>query len=351
MEEFFSTTFYGNTVGAWATAFGMVLLSALAGRAIYWLLSGVGRRITARTAARFDDIVLDMIEEPIVLAFVLGGTSYSLSTLALPEAVTVWSAKVAYIVLVLLVAWLLTRLFDALVVEYVVPFVEASESDFDDQLLPILRRGVRMAIWALAIIVGADNAGYDIGAVIAGLGIGGLAFALAAQDSVANLFGGVTIFVDQPFRIHDRIVVDGYDGYVREIGLRSTRLETLNNRLVVMPNSKVANALVTNISSEPWKRETLILGLTYDTPAARLGEAMDILRDLCREMEGIDEERVIMDSFGAFSLNIECVYQIATSHDPWLKRGEFNHEVLRRFNEAGLDFAFPTQTIHLSKPD
>lgn len=349
MEEFLSYEFYGNTIGAWAGAFCLVILVAVIAKAVYWALSTLGRKLTAKTEARLDDIVLDMIEEPIVVAVALGGTWYSINTLNLPEGLTLWVGKVVYIVGVLLFAWLLTRLFEALVEEYVVPFVEETESDFDDQLLPILRRGVRMAIWALAVIVGADNAGYDIGAVIAGLGIGGLAFALAAQDSVANLFGGVTIFVDQPFTIHDRIVVEEFDGYVREIGLRSTRIETLNNRMVTIPNSRVANASVTNISSEPAKRETLILGLTYGTSHERLGQAMDILRDICEDTEGVEVERVIMDSFGAYSLNLECVYHIAVEYDPWIKRGEFNYEVLRRFNEAGLDFAFPTQTLHLEK--
>lgn len=347
MEEILNYTFYDNTFGEWAGAFGLIVLAAALGKAVYWVLSTLGRRLTTRTASRFDDIVLDMVEEPVVVAVALGGAWVALSTLTLPQALTAWIANVLYIVLTLLFAWLLNRLLDALVSEYVVPFVERSESDFDDQLLPILRRGTRMAIWALAVIVGADNAGYDIGAVLAGLGIGGLAFALAAQDSVANLFGGVTIFVDQPFRIRDRIVVEGFDGYVREIGLRSTRLETLDNRMVTMPNSKVANALIENISSEPAKRETLLIGLTYDTSAERLEEAMQILRRICEELPDVTLERVIFDSFGDFSLNLECVYHIAKHCDPWVKRGEFNHEVLRRFNAANLSFAFPTQTVYL----
>ena len=347
MEEILAYTFYGNTLGEWTTAVALVIVSAMVGKTLYWLLSTVGRKLTEKTAARFDDIVLDMVEEPIVLAVTAAGTWASLTTLHLPELATTWTAKVFYIVFVLLFAWMLVRVFDSLVEEYVVPFVEASESDFDDQLLPILRRGIKMGIWALAIIVGADNAGYDLGAVVAGLGIGGLAFALAAQDTVANFFGGVTIFVDQPFRIHDRIKVNGFDGYVREIGLRSTRIETLDFRMVTMPNSKVATASVENVSSESHKRETLILGLTYDTSADRIEEAFGILGAICDEMEGVTLERTLLQSFADFSLNIECVYYIDTAMDPWIKAGEFNHEVLRRFNAAGLEFAFPTRTIHV----
>ncbi len=122
---------------------------------------------------------------------------------------------------------------DAVVEEYVVPIAEKSESDFDDQVLPIMRKGIRAVIWIMGIIIGMDNLGIDITAMIAGLGIGGLALALAAQDMVKNIFGGIMIFLDKPFKIGERIQIDGFDGTVEEVGLRSTRVRTLEGRLLI----------------------------------------------------------------------------------------------------------------------
>jgi len=345
INEFLTYTFYGNTVGEWAGAMGLVILSVASAKALYWLLSNIARRLTEKTTTKLDDIILDMVEEPIVVVAILAGTWASMATLELPEILTVWVAKVFYVGVVLAIAWMLNRVFEALVQEYVLPWVEKSESDFDDQLLPIVRRGVRLSIWILAGIVGLDNAGYDIGALLAGLGIGGLAFALAAQDSVANLFGGLTIFADRPFKINDRVKVDGFEGHIREIGLRSTRLQTLDGRMVAMPNSKVANSSIENVTSEPSHRVTLMLGLTYSMTPAQVDEALATLQTLCDEIEGVNAERIIFAGFGDFSLNIECIYHVDKGVDHYAKRSEFNRVVLERFNAAGLDFAFPTQTL------
>jgi MscS family membrane protein len=184
-------------------------------------------------------------------------------------------------------------LFDALVKEYLAPRVSGTDSDLDDQLLPIARKGVKVTVWAIAIVVGLNNAGYDVGALIAGLGLGGLAFAMAAKDSVANLFGGFTVFTDKPFTIHDRIVVNGFDGTVEEIGIRSTRLKTLAGRIVTIPNAVFANEAIENISSEPGRKITVDLGLTYDTTAEQLENAMKIIKEIALANEDIENDNIV----------------------------------------------------------
>ena len=129
--------------------------------------------------------------------------------------------------------------------------VEESDNTLDDQLLPIVRKGTKFSLWAVGIIVALNNAGYDVGALIAGLGIGGLALAMAARDTVSNVFGGFTIFTDRPFTLNDRIKVSGFDGTVDEIGIRSTRLRTLAGTLVTIPNSTFSGSAVENSSAEP----------------------------------------------------------------------------------------------------
>ena len=346
MSDILAKTFYGNTFSQWLTSFAIIVLAALVGKILYWFFGTVLRRLTANTKTRFDDIVLDMIEEPIVVAATISGIWIGLKRLTLPENVDVWIGNIMQGVIMLSIAWLLARLVDSMIREYLVPLAEASENDLDDQLLPILRRGVKAIIWAMAIVVAANNAGYDVAAVIAGLGIGGLALAMAAKDTVSNVFGGFTIFTDRPFTVNDRVRASGFDGNIEEIGLRSTRLRTLDGTLVTIPNSKFADSPVENVSAEPNRKVKLNLGLTYDTTPAQMGEAMGILREIAEANEDLEENLTIgFNAFGDFAMNILMIYYIKKGSDIMGTQSAINTEVLTRFNERGLEFAFPTQTI------
>ena len=348
MREFFEKDFYWNTVGEWLIALGIIMLSVLAGRVLFWVLSNVVKKITAKTKTNLDDILLDMVEEPISFAVAILGIWYGLDSLNLPDVGHVWINRIYYLLIIFNIAWLINRVLDALIEEYLVPIIEKSESDLDDQLLPILRKGLHAAVWIMAIIIGLNNAGYDVGALIAGLGIGGLAFALAAQDTVANFFGGVTIFVDKPFTVNDWIIIGGHEGIVEEVGIRSTRIRTFPGRLITIPNKVFAESAIENVSVEPSRRVILMLGLTYDTSHERIQEALDILKAIHEEKREHLEEKVLtlFDSFGDFSLNVKFVYYIKKGEDVFQTNSAINMEILKRFNAAGLDFAFPTQTIH-----
>ncbi|MEO1938465.1 MAG: mechanosensitive ion channel family protein, partial [Sulfurimonas sp.] len=247
------------------------------------------------------------------------------------------------------IAWFATRLLDAIVEKYIAPKVKESETDLDDILLPIVKKLINIAIWAITIIIGIDNAGYNVTTMITGLGIGGLVFALAAKDAVSNLFGGFIIFSDKPFNINERIILNGFEGYVREIGLRSTKLETLDGRMVTMPNSKVTDNPVLNVSREKGRKVKFFLGLTYDTQPEDMQKAKDILSRILEANEHTQDAVIAFDSFGDFSLNIMVIY--------WIKKGSpiaatndaVNMQILQEFNAAKLDFAFPTQTVILQK--
>ena len=262
------------------------------------------------------------------------------------EEVEIVLENAAYFLLVIDVTAILSRIVDSLISEVIMPITEKSDSSFDNQLIPVIQKGVRSIIWILGIIIGLDNIGFDITAMIAGLGIGGLALALAAQDSVKNIFAGIMIFLDKPFRIKDRIQVDGFDGIVEEVGLRSTRLRTLEGRIVTIPNSRFTDNSVTNVTSQPTLKVKLNLGLTYDTDENQMQKAIDILEDIVKDQEAItDDYAAGFNGFGDFSLNILFIYYVKPdSH--WLDTQTLvNKEILRRFNKEGLEFAFPTQTI------
>ncbi len=345
--EFFKETFYGNTVLEWATALTVILVSVLLGKVAFWVFSKTVRAFTAKTKTKLDDIIIDLIEEPVVFAIILSGIMFGISILNLSESLSSAINHSYFLIISLLVGWIFSRIFDAIYQAFLIPWSQRTDNDLDDQLMPVLRKGVKILIWVLAVVIGLDNAGYDVGAVVAGLGIGGLALAMAAKDTVSNIFGGFTIFTDKPFRLKDRIVVAGYDGTVEEIGVRSTRLKTLAGRIVTIPNAHFSDAPVENISIEPSRKITLNLGLTYDTKPEQMQQAMDTLQAIIDNNSNTETKTIIsFNGFGDFSLNISFIYYIRKGASVADTQTEINMAVLTEFNNKGLEFAFPTQTIY-----
>jgi len=282
-----------------------------------------------------------------VFALSAAGIWYGLTYLTLPVAVDRWIGNVFQFLIVLSIGWLVTRLFDSLYREYIVPLAAKTETDLDDQLLPLLSKSTKVIVWGLTIVIALNKAGYDVGALLAGLGIGGLALAMAAKDTVSNIFGGFTIFTDKPFTIRDRIKIAGYDGTIQEIGIRSTRLQTLEGRIVTVPNSTFADSPVENVSSEPSRKITLNLGMTYDTTPEKMVEVTDLLNKIATY--NLDTEKKVItgfNGFGDFAMNIILIYYISKSGDIIGTQNDINLEILRQFNEKGLEFAFPTQTLY-----
>ena len=350
MQDFLSRTYYQNTVQQWLLALLIIAGAVILGKILYWIFGRVVRRLTAKTKTRLDDIIVDMIEEPTILVVSLFGIWYGAHTLTLPDNLLLWLGQVFQVLIVLTIAWLISRMFDFLFREYLVPLSAKTETDLDDQILPIARKSVKVVIWALAIIVVLDNAGYNVGALLAGLGIGGLALAMAAKDTVSNIFGGFTIFVDKPFALNDRVIVAGFEGVVKEVGLRSTRLETLVGRIVTIPNSTFSDSPVENVSAEPSRKVVVGLGLTYDTSPEQMERAMDLLKGIAAANPAIEEKVVVaFTKYGDFSMNLGFTYYIKKGSDTTGTQSAVNLEILRQFNENALEMAFPTQTLYTKK--
>ncbi len=227
-------------------------------------------------------------------------------------------------------------------------------SSVSDMLAYLVSRMLKISILMLvvlqAITILIDK---PLTSVIAGLGIGGLAFALAAQDTLKNFFGSLALFTDKPFQIGERVVIDGHDGPVEDVGLRSTRIRTLDGHLVTIPNGELARMTIQNIGKRPYIRRLFNVTITYDTPPAKVEKAISIIKDILKDHEGMDTEfppRVFFNEFNSDSLNIIVIYWY---HPPdywdFMRFSEkVNFEILNRFNSEQIDFAFPTQTLYLA---
>ena len=345
--EFLDQKFYGNSLYNWLISLGILIGSFILIKILYWIFSNVFKRITSKTKTNIDDVLLDKLEKPLTYLVLIGGYWIAIHFLKFNDTISSVLENVAYLALVLDITLVFSRIFDALISEVIMPLSEKSESSFDNQLIPVIQKGVRSIIWVLGIIIGLDNIGFDITAMIAGLGIGGLALALAAQDSVKNIFAGIMIFLDKPFRLNDRIQINGHDGSVEEVGLRSTRIRTLEGRIVTIPNCTFTDNSVINVTSQPALKVKLNLGLTYDTNEEQMQNAINILEEIVKDQPQIkDDFAAGFNGFGDFSLNILFIYYVKPEGH-WLDTQTLvNKEILRRFNKEGLEFAFPTQTIY-----
>lgn len=236
---------------------------------------------------------------------------------------------------------------------------EKTESKFDDMLVPVVRKSLRVTVVLFALVSIAQSlSDKPVSALLAGLGLGGLAFALAAQDTIKNLFGSLVIFTDKPFGLGDRINYDGHDGVIEEVGLRSTRLRRLDGHQVTIPNGELANKSIHNIAKRPFIRRIFTLGVTYDTTPEKVSRAKEILENVLKDHEGMDPKgemlpRVYFSDFSSSSLDFKCMYWYhPAAYWDYMKFSEWvNLEILRRFNEEGIEFAFATQTIHLAKEE
>jgi len=347
MQDFLSTEFYNNTITDWGASLLIILGSIIAGKIIYWFFGSVVKKITTKTKTKIDDIIADMIEEPIILALAIISMWFGLHRLEFSDDAVSFMTNVYHVLIAINVTWLIARLVDAIIKEYIVPLTLKTESDLDDQILPIVRKCLRSAIWIFGMIVALNNAGYDVGALIAGLGIGGLALAMAAKDSVANIFGGIMIFTDKPFKIGDRIKINGFDGSITEIGIRTSRMRTLEGRLVTIPNSLFTGDMVENVSEEPNRKVVLNLGLTYDTNSEQIEKGIKLLKDIAINNQALEENvSVGFNAFGDFSLGIVFIYYIKKDGDILGTQTAINLEILKQFGSNGLEMAFPTQTIY-----
>ena len=343
--ENFDSIILGNSLTAWLISLAYIVGSVIVARIVYAIFSKVVKKYTASTVNDLDDKIADQIEEPISLDFVLLGFWLAYSNLVF-EGSGETIGQLFQIAFVLDLTWLVSRVLDSIIESLLLKSAALSKSSMINQIGPILRKTVRSIVWILGVITAMNNAGFDVGAMLAGVGIGGLAMAMAAKDFVANIFGGVTVFVDKPFKVGDRIVVDGIDGTVQEIGIRSSRLITLQGRMVTIPNNSFTNSPVENITAEPSRKVSIALGLTYDTSPENVQLAIDILKQIVKDHSETENDFTVwFSSFGDFSLNVSCTYYITKSGHWANTPGEINLQILQKFNAEKLDFAFPTQTI------
>ncbi|MGE0787886.1 MAG: mechanosensitive ion channel family protein [Sandaracinaceae bacterium] len=228
----------------------------------------------------------------------------------------------------------------------------ATETKLDDQLVPLVRKSVKVVTVVLGAIFVLQNMDVDVASLIAGASLGGLAFSLAARDTVANLFGSLSIFADQPFQVGDWVVMQGIEGVVEEVGMRSTRVRTFYSSLVSIPNSKVADGVIDNYGLRKARRCYLKLGLQYDTSVEQMEAFCDGVRGILQNNPAVKKDvyHVYFSGFGDSSLEVMLYFffDVKTWADELKNRHLVFLEIMRLAEALGCQFAFPTRTLHIA---
>ena len=344
--------YYGNSLQDWGlsllyVAGGFVLCQLL------WLLNReVVRRLVRKSKIKYDGLFFSALEKPVMFGVMLAAVWMACERLHWEQQTHGVIATAYRILAALNVTWFVARLAVAIVEESLFPdrgMGKGEQGFLNQRLFPLVRRLLLICIWVVGGMTALSEAGVGVMSLWGPLGIGGIALALAAQDTVKNMLGGVTIFIDRSFRIGDIIRFDSVEGTIEDIGLRSTRIRTYDRQLVVIPNYRITDAVVTNVTSEPARRMVVTLWLTYDTRYEQMQEALALLRQIPRTVPEVSRDDLVasFSGYGDSALQITFVYFIRKTADIRETGSRVNFEILRTFGDAGLNFAFPTQTVYL----
>lgn len=361
----------GNSVWRFVLLLIVVIVSLAIGRILQFVITGYANRRKQKHTESVLVIFMEALSKPINVAVITLGIYLCRLCLVFDDVATKdmiegiqnnihlgWT-KVVQALIGITFAYALFHLVD--VIEYYLnKVVSRTQTKLDDMLVPIVRKSLRITIAIVAILIIAENVfGADnIKSLILSAGVGGIAIALAAKDTIANFFGSLTIFADRPFQIDELVKISGHTGAIEEVGFRSTKMRTLYGHQITIPNSTIVNSDVENIGRRPFIRRTTEITITYDSGFDKTQKAVEIIKDVLGRVEEINSDpekmpRVYFSEFGSCSLNIYVTYWVKPA-DYWMFQEvneRINFEILKRFDDAGIEFAFPTQTLYVKKEE
>lgn len=343
---------FGLTWFQWLALLTIVLGSVLFGNVAGRIVRAIVGRLVRRTRTTWDDALLLRLAGPLSAALGLALAAALISGIELPAGASGRAYQLIRAGYFAVFFWTLFRLVD-------VGFHLLGESMWarsgpSRALIPLGSRVAKVGVFAIAAVAVLSDLGYPVASLVAGLGIGGLALALAAQKTVENLFGAFSIGVDQPFRVGDTVRVEDFLAVVERIGLRSTRFRTLDRTIVTIPNGKLADSRIESLTARDRMRLATVIGLVYGTTEAQVREVLDGFRRVLHEQPKLWPEgvNVLLRGLGSSSLDIEVTASFQT--EDWGEFQAIRQEVLLGFLQvvegAGTSLAFPTQTLHVVTP-
>ena len=350
--ELFDVRSSGNTTTHYIIAGCFLVAGIVLRRVITVLVFGIFRRFAARTRTTLDDKMFGALEAPVGALVMLVGLFAGLKVLKLSDQADDVIAAASTVAFSIAFFWLLLRAF-ATTLDHLHTVAVANHKGIA-AFMPWIKKTLIAVFVAIGVLLVFQSLGYNVRAILAGLGLGGLAFALAAQDTLANVFGSIVVAIDQPFRIGEAVQIGAHSGAVEDIGLRSTKLRRADKALVIVPNKTVAAEAIVNLARVTRRRFEQVIQLTYRTTPDQMSAMVEEIRNIVTSQPEVDKPGVMVffRDLGASSLDIWLVYEIP---DPDFQKAmrvkqRVNLAIMRAVEARGLAFAYPTQTIELAGP-
>jgi small-conductance mechanosensitive channel len=346
---FLDWIYLNNSIRAWLLAGAVAVIVHAGATLLRRLLIRQISALAGRTATQADDLLADALRRTKTY-FVLFISIYAASrVLTLSDSVETALRFIGVIVIVSQLAIWGTVVINTLIRRQMAMRVE--EDAATATTINALGFVIRLAFYSVLVLMGISNLGFDITALIAGLGIGGIAVALALQNVLGDLFASLSIVLDRPFVIGDFIIVDDLLGTVEYIGLKTTRVRSLSGEQLVFANSDLLDSRIRNFKRMYQRRVVFSIGVTYQTPRAQLERIPAIIRAAVERQENARFDRAHFATYGDFSLNFETVYHVlGPDYSEYMDiQQAINFEIHREFEVAGIEFAYPTQTIFMPR--
>ncbi len=338
-----------NTMTRYLICAGIWLVTFLFRRVVVNLVFALLGSLARNTKTTLDDELFRALRNPVATLVVVIGGVMAMKALKMSETADRTLAYVYTVAFSIVVFWLFFRAFNTVLdhLHTVTKEKQMAVSAF----MPWIKKSLVVLFVIFGALMTAQSLGADVKAFLAGLGIGGLAFALAAQDTIANVFGSVVVAIDQPFKVGETVQIGAHVGTVEDIGLRSTKIRTAARSLLTIPNKTVAAEAITNLSRFSARRVEQTLGLTYGTTPTQMEEVVDSIRALLVSDDGVDKTSVVCHfvQFGPSSLDIQVIYVTLTPDfvEHLKVRQRLNVAIMRIIESRRLSFAYPTQTLHV----
>lgn len=340
MEYGLGNIVYDPEVQNWLL-FGVILIVALiVAKMIHTFIRFGVKKVTLQTKSRVDDIIVDTSEGPFIFLIFLITIWFALPLLSLPGETAVLVYNILKILIVLTAVYFVGRLSDKLIEATV------SRKDFDadtpwKKSLPAFQKLFKVALYVIAALVIFEILGFDIWALLAGLGLGGLAVALAAKDTLANMFGSLTVLADRPFKMGDRIKFDRFEGKVEEIGLRSTKIKTDQNTEVMIPNANLATGSIENITRrQAAQQEKIVLKFDRALSSEQIRQVLDLIQEIFRGNQHIAEHyQVAFTEMTSSGFVIEADYRLKNRWEALAVKEDLNFSILRELEKKRIKLA------------
>ena len=342
----------GNTATHYAI-FALILVGAiLLRRFVTTIIFNRLKRLAAKTETTLDDKLFPALEGPVTTFVMVTGIFAAVKVLKLSETADRTIGYGSTVAFSLVVFWGLLRAFGA-VLDHMHEVAREKQMGVA-AFMPWIKKTLVAIFVVIGVLITVQSLGFNVSTILSGLGIGGLAFALAAQDTIANLFGSVVVAIDQPFKVGETVRIGANTGLVEDIGLRSTKIRLIDKSLVILPNKLVSSEAIVNLSRFTQRRVEQVIGLTYDTRPDQMEAIVEEVRQIILAEPTVDVTSVMVffRDFSASSLDLWIVY--LTTGDDFQEglalRQRVNLAIMRAVAARGLSFAFPTQTMHLDGP-